>query len=228
MPEIAFPHILPSALGILALLVATAGAQPVTASETPAHYDVEVIVFQNLSGHSDAEHWPLADEDSYTMPGQRPLGGILSELPVSAHRMQRIADSLNRSGAYRVITHRAWRQSARGRAGAVPFPVSDTADNLDGTITLVRERFLHLDVDLMLQSTYSLQEKRRMRSGELHYFDHPLFGVIAEVNPYSAPAPVVPAEPAAPDAGEPEGRPSTPEIESPVPLPGHRVRQAPY
>ena len=218
MPERAFPHILPSTLGILALLVATAGAQPVTASETPAQYDVEIIVFQNLSGQSDGEHWPLADEDSYSMPEQRPLGDMLSELPASAHRMQRIADSLNRSGAYRVVTHRAWRQSARDRAGAVPFPVSDTADNLDGTITLVRERFLHMDVDLMLQSTYSLQEKRRMRSGELHYFDHPVFGVIAEVNPYSAPAPVVPAEPAAP----------APEVESPIPLPDHRVRQAPY
>lgn len=228
MPERAFPHILPSALGILALLVATAGAQPVTASETAAQYDVEIIVFQNLSGQSDGEHWPLADEDSYTLPEQRPLGDMLSELPASAHRMQRIADSLNRSGAYRVVTHRAWRQSARDRAGAVPFPVSDTADNLDGTITLVRERFLHLDVDLMLQSTYSLQEKRRMRSGELHYFDHPVFGVIAEVNPYSAPAPVVPAEPAAPDAGTPAGRPSAPEVESPIPLPDHRVRQAPY
>ena len=151
---------------------------------------------------------------------------MLPDLPPSAYRMQRIADSLNRSGAYRVITHRAWRQSARGRAGAVPFPVSDTADNLDGTITLVRERFLHLDVDLMLQSTYALDEKRRMRSGELHYFDHPMYGVIAEVTPHAAAAQTAPAETTEPESGTAGA--AEPQLDSPVPLPDHRVRPAPY
>lgn len=33
-----------------------------------------------------------------------------------------------------------------------------------------------------------LQEERRIRARELHYFDHPLFGVILQVTPYEAPA----------------------------------------
>ena len=31
---------------------------------------------------------------------------------------------------------------------------------------------------------FRLAESRRMRSGELHYFDHPLFGAIVQVRPY--------------------------------------------
>ena len=60
---------------------------------------------------------------------------------------------------------------------------------LDGSITLLRERYLHLAVDLTLRSSgslYRLDEARRIRSGELHYFDNPRFGVIARVTPYGS------------------------------------------
>ena len=81
----------------------------------------------------------------------------------------------------------------------------------------------------MLQSTYVLDEKRRVRSGELHYFDHPMFGVIAQVNPYAAPAtdsPVdAPVSPAAVPDTDASGEAA---VETPVPVPGHRARQAPY
>lgn len=36
---------------------------------------------------------------------------------------------------------------------------------------------------------FRLQESRRMRSGELHYFDHPRFGVLALVTPFELPQP---------------------------------------
>jgi hypothetical protein len=118
------------------------------------------------------------------------------------------------------------------RSRAVPLPVNAAGGQLDGTVTLVRERFLHLDVDLVLQSIYTLDETRRVRSGERHYFDHPMFGVIAEVTPYSAPAPAAPQETASPGSGSAaagqEGDVQATESEVPVPLPQHRVRQAPY
>jgi hypothetical protein len=34
---------------------------------------------------------------------------------------------------------------------------------------------------------FRLTESRRMRSRELHYFDHPLFGVMVEVRPVELP-----------------------------------------
>lgn len=59
---------------------------------------------------------------------------------------------------------------------------------------------------------FRLTESRRMRSRELHYLDHPLFGVLLEAWPVELPEP-----PAAPLTGEPE----TPEGDAaqPAPLP---------
>ena len=58
---------------------------------------------------------------------------------------------------------------------------------LSGTITLYRSRYLHLSVDLSFltgkDSRFVISERRRMRSGELHYLDSPGLGVIALVIP---------------------------------------------
>lgn len=83
---------------------------------------------------------------------------------------------------------------------------TEVIDNLaQGFITVVRERYLHLYVDLLYQQAtteqplfsffgmgtavneinqYRMQQKRRLRSGELHYFDHPKFGVLAKISPF--------------------------------------------
>jgi len=71
-----------------------------------------------------------------------------------------------------------------------------------GTLTLTRGHYLHLKLDLLYQrqsnapqlfsffgfsntgntsEKYRLTESRRMKRGEIHYFDHPKFGVIAVV-----------------------------------------------
>lgn len=55
---------------------------------------------------------------------------------------------------------------------------------------------------------FRLNESRRMRSGELHYLDHPLFGLVARVTPYEPPAvpeaaPTVPDQPANAPAATP-------------------------
>jgi hypothetical protein len=67
---------------------------------------------------------------------------------------------------------------------------------LDGTIRLRRARYLHVDADLVYYrppaiaqgigsapepSLFRLTESRRMRSSELHFLDHPMFGVLVEV-----------------------------------------------
>lgn len=78
--------------------------------------------------------------------------------------------------------------------------------HLEGELKLVLSRYLHLEADLRYYTgelhqpmlaiedefadisvqpvVYRLKESRRMRSGELHYLDHPAFGLIARVTPY--------------------------------------------
>lgn len=60
---------------------------------------------------------------------------------------------------------------------------------LDGSISLLLSRFLHLETDLAwtqadrdgVLGSYRLNESRRMRSGELHHLDSPRFGLLVQV-----------------------------------------------
>ena len=75
---------------------------------------------------------------------------------------------------------------------------------LDGPATVGLQRYLYLTLDLVLLPAdlppefalrpegttfggFRLTETRRMRSKELHYFDHPLFGVVVLITPRPAP-----------------------------------------
>jgi hypothetical protein len=41
---------------------------------------------------------------------------------------------------------------------------------------------------------YSMIQSRRVRSNEVHYFDHPLFGLIVQITPYEFPNPDEPSQ----------------------------------
>jgi len=81
---------------------------------------------------------------------------------------------------------------------------------LSGTLKLILSRYLHIETDLLyrekadgeqdlfqlaqqqdgserqhsLYRVYRLEQSRRMRSGELHYLDHPVFGMAVKVTPH--------------------------------------------
>jgi hypothetical protein len=156
-------------------------------------YDVEVVVFRNLGARDDGEQWPANTAPTTGGFASSPLQQGLENLPDSQFTLNDVAGALQRSGAYQVLAHRLWRQVGHDRHSAVPYLVNSAQGSahygLDGSITLIRERYLHLAIDLTLTSPtslYRLNETRRMRSGELHYFDNPHFGVIARVTPYGS------------------------------------------
>jgi len=122
--------------------------------------------------------------------------------------MQETWGRLSRLQAYDPLMHFGWIQEtlpdveppalALDRFAAPPA-------GLEGTVSLEMSRYLHLGVDLSLAATpasstpastfyaandtpsayaplrYTLREKRIMKNGEIRYYDHPQFGVIARV-----------------------------------------------
>lgn len=96
------------------------------------------------------------------------------------------------------------------RESLASSPLVPEGGHIDGSITLSLARYLHLRTDISYinpdvylaeqiarQDTESpsverfvLRESRRMRSKEIHYFDHPYFGIITLVTPYERPVPV--------------------------------------
>lgn len=111
---------------------------------------------------------------------------------------------LQRSNLYRVVFHRAWIQPVPDRDQLRPMLIQvgeriGTGWRIEGFLGVTRGRYLHLDTRLWYTPNPSpdslaqdpgymeLREQRRMRSGELHYLDHPKFGVLARVDPIQPP-----------------------------------------
>lgn len=169
-------------------------------------YDVEILVFENLRADGGEELWRAtgaqAGDDSFEPnTGTTTVGmdGGRGIYPLRGpNNLQAIADAMRRSSLYRPLLHWRWRQPGWERGQAVPIQLSASGYDsggaaLSGTVSLALSRYLHLTADLRLTETDSgismtLRETRRMRSGELHYLDHPRFGVLARITPYETPA----------------------------------------
>ena len=159
-------------------------------AQADTSYRVEVILFAHTdNGAARSEVWTdgARPDLSHAIDLESPAPGF-TPLDAAAHTLGGVASRLGRSGQYRVVAHRAWIQPGLPEQAARPVRIS--GDGLDGTITLILGRFLHLRTDLLYHTsldgrwiTARVGDRRKMRSGELHHIDHPLLGMIAEVRP---------------------------------------------
>jgi hypothetical protein len=159
-------------------------------------------------GRPDTDEPQATRSDSLETVALPPFRQLLDP---AAAELDALLRRLRAQSSYRPLMHLVWDQVALPDAEP---PVVDVGASLlaspeiRGSATLSRSRFLHLRLDLeflpadgvtprvlatgdglgevrLLTPRYRLQESRRMRSGEVHYFDHPAFGVIAKVTPVS-------------------------------------------
>ena len=118
---------------------------------------------------------------------------------------------LQRDGDYTPLAHGGWVQATYPPEQAIPIDLSLLgAVNPVGTVKLHLSRFLHVTVDLLyrappapppiqaapvadgvlreltLPPRYALRTQRRVRSGEVHYLDHPAIGLLVVVRPAPA------------------------------------------
>ncbi len=148
-------------------------------------YDVEIIIFERLGVGS--EQWPEnpgrpeLHEARLLKPG--PGTTEFTVLPKSRWRLRSEAARLRAKGLTPLV-HVAWRHPAESRAKSKPIQIqSDASGALDGTVKISVERYLHIDLDLLLNGRYRFTGHRRMRSGETHYIDHPMLGALVLVSP---------------------------------------------
>ncbi len=170
-------------------------------------------------------------------------------LPSSSWRLAAQFDALQRTrGAMEPLYHQAWRQPVATNAGAEaiylgPGPQHSDAGPLplfEGLIRISVNRYLHVDLDILLRGANSalppaspdalpsptrgsirFQASRRMRSGELHYIDHPRLGALILISRVELPEPKTEtaAEPAVTDAVAPPAEPIPPVTETASPAP---------
>lgn len=120
----------------------------------------------------------------------------------SADTLRLVAESrrIAAQPSLRVLHHGGWIQPVPLRDAPRPQLVqfgsrTGAQFEIEGTLTVTVGRYLHLAATLWLADSasadggyFAIDETRRMRSGELHYFDHPRFGMLARIDPIELPA----------------------------------------
>lgn len=75
-------------------------------------------------------------------------------------------------------------------ANAATITTSQSVHEIQGVLNLSRQKFVHFDVDLVYHKqtssgvhSYRLQDIRRLKSKEVNFMDHPMFGMLVYVVP---------------------------------------------
>lgn len=189
---------LPTVLRVICLLLLSLAASPAYSDA----YKFEIVIFERPGGNA-TEAWP----DDAGQPDSGNVVGRLESLSAGNRSLGPIAYTLKQKGLI-VHEHIAWYQTPRGRSSDAWYSVG--SGRLTGRIKVTRGRFLHLDADLLLRDANTAQPfhaklYRRMRSGELHYLDHPKIGIIFRADPLRSRS-----KPDAADASAGEPRPAQP------------------
>lgn len=165
-------------------------------------FEIEVLVFQNHLAYLEGEELWTSDTVNTELPGLAEAIDVRNELKGDS-AVAKAAITLEADGHYRVLIHKRWLQTAEPRSEAKWIRVSDpnvANQNLEGTLRFYQGRYLHVDLELLYRDTgtggsspvelssaspqiFRISEHRRIRSGEVHYFDHPKFGAMVRVAP---------------------------------------------
>ncbi|WP_428604972.1 peptidoglycan binding protein CsiV [Sedimenticola sp.] len=149
-------------------------------------------------------------------PAEEPLPPY-TLLPQSSWRLNAEFNALRRSrGELEPLFHQAWRQQVASNTAADAIYLGPDLHHRDdtppapfeGLIKINVNRYLHVALDLLLrgansnlppapfdafssptQGSIRFQGTRRMRSGELHYIDHPKMGALILISRVELPEP---------------------------------------
>lgn len=177
------------------------------------HYELEGSVKISVSRylHIDSNLWLTAFEANYGQPqGQWPelpaapinvtnivIEPASDEVPVAANESQAPLSSENGTGDATTMnsaeTQIAATQESKGSQITQPklesllfdSPTTAGGFNFGSGITPTNDTIeLEQAQNYVVTQIVTLQQQRRMRSGELHYIDHPKMGLIVKVTPY--------------------------------------------
>ncbi len=202
-PEVELPDTLGQAI-VLAPPLDAGGVSPQAELVTPYQMlredDLKLGAFDGRLGRTN-EFTPL-----FHTAWRQPAFPRGASMPVRI-RWEQVAEVVAPPSEGEALIAPPQMSEVEGEAG-LPAP---PGANLTGTLTVSVNRYLHVDADLYYRPAepvgedqgpfnifdvfareeaprvYRMHQSRRMRSGEIHYLDHPRFGLIVQVTPYEYP-----------------------------------------
>jgi hypothetical protein len=190
---------------IPALLLIAASAIPhgvlaATDKDKESTYSVEVLVFATRLPQLDGDELWTRETADTTTPRDIDAEAPSPAAPPSI--LAAAANDLAKDGRFRILAYYSWIQAADAKSASKPIRLRGThtknPDELTGTMRLYLSRYLHLDLNLDYEEktadgglfsggsgmiTYRINEQRRVKSQETHYFDHPKFGALIRLTP---------------------------------------------
>jgi hypothetical protein len=203
-----------SATAVIVALKASA-AEPARLQETAYHVELVIFrqltplgvaedwSVEGLKGRPAA---PVGEDDAGGTTADSAGNRLaVSSLSPALFKLAAMESSLQRSRGYEVVGHIGWTQLAVPRGSGLAVELSEvglSGSAVRGTGALERGKYLYLRLNLAYSPadppaslvgtvqidrtvTFSLNQVRRVRPFERHYFDHPAFGVIAMISPVS-------------------------------------------
>ena len=194
--------------------------------------DPGTIIDSDMPVAIDQAEFDEEEELGFLLPDEPVEEQILEEVPShilqtqlkvldpEVYAMVDIYEKLEELDAYKPIMRAAWTQATFEKEQTLPIRLRRlgiTPLRLDGNLTLYLSRYLHLVVDLTIESDeqpaegqsdeairhygdrrsydryghgyepettkikFTISEDRIFRNGELRYYDHPKFGVLARI-----------------------------------------------
>ncbi len=186
----------------------------VQADEQPEQlYQIEIIVSSHITRDAlGSEYWPWLPPPAIP-PGAVELTD--QQLLAQSQWVLKSTEQLLKHNNNPVLLHLAWQESATDlRKGKIFHLIGgqDYGNNLyqvNGTLAIRLERYfsIHFNLQFLMPreqiqnlnltnivsnpdntyATFKIDENLRMRSNELNYLDHPLYGILIEIIPSPPP-----------------------------------------
>lgn len=171
------------------------------AADPVDEYQIEVIIFSHITPEGlGSEYWPqvaplIVPDNAIELPADQIV-------PHDQQPLNSLVRLLERNH-FLVLLHLAWRESAeQARQGTL---IHLQGDQVNGSVAVNLDRFFTLNFNLQFilpwgdvsqwplpnipyhrnddDLLFNLNQSLRMRSNELNYIDHPLYGILIHVTP---------------------------------------------
>ena len=172
---------------------------PILAIAAPTKvYEIEVMVFQNIQNELEGNELWVNERINLELKDIDKAVEVKG-VPREDSDLTKAREVLDADSNYRVLTHKQWLQNADPQSGAKLVRFSTEDGDLDGTFKFFMSRFLHVDLNLIYKQkesksifqagnsenapmmAFQLRQRRRVKSDQIQYFDHPKFGVLVQV-----------------------------------------------
>ena len=174
------------------------------------YYQIEVLIFSHITAETlSQENWPtIPSVDNPLIDDNEENSGIKTVNP-SDFILKKEAAALSKKANYQILYHAAWMASAAtlSQKKTIYIQTDPNALNdaeINGSFSISLNRYFNTHFQLYLNEPtsklrrlsdntafsnapdifhFSLNQKRRMRSRELNFLSHPLFGVLIKIIP---------------------------------------------